>query len=108
MTAAAPKAKRLKKAAKPVLEAPSADGNHPGMSPFARALGSTDFQTREKGLQALAHFLTRKTELKQTDMMKIWKGLFYCFWHSDKQPVQVAGRPARSGWTPRTLATWSE
>eukprot|EP00198_Chlamydomonas_reinhardtii_P000161 XP_001689496.1 predicted protein [Chlamydomonas reinhardtii] len=59
------------------------------MSPFARALGSTDFQTREKGLQALAHFLTRKTELKQTDMMKIWKGLFYCFWHSDKQPVQA-------------------
>ncbi|KAK9842607.1 hypothetical protein WJX84_007015 [Apatococcus fuscideae] len=21
-------------------------------------------------------------------MTKIWKGLFYCFWHSDKQPVQ--------------------
>ncbi|KAG2444481.1 hypothetical protein HXX76_001231 [Chlamydomonas incerta] len=89
MTAAAPKAKKLKKVAKPVLESPPADGNHPGMSPFARALGSTDFQTREKGLQALAHFLTRKSELKQADMMKIWKGLFYCFWHSDKQPVQA-------------------
>ncbi|KXZ48718.1 hypothetical protein GPECTOR_25g300 [Gonium pectorale] len=23
-------------------------------------------------------------------MMKIWKGLFYCFWHSDKAPVQSA------------------
>lgn len=62
---------------------------HAGNSKFARALGSVDYQTREKGLQALTRFLTRSTSLSRHDMMKIWKGLFYCFWHSDKSPVQV-------------------
>jgi hypothetical protein len=70
---------------------PGADPN--GMSPFARALGSRDYATREKGLQAVQHFMQRKANLSELDMMKIWKGIFYCFWHSDKAPVQVT-----SGW----------
>lgn len=70
---------------KPVLEPVSEDGN----SKFARALGSTDYQTREKGLQALTLWLCRRSDLAEADMLKIWKGLFFCFWHSDKAPVQV-------------------
>ena len=54
-----------------------------------RALGSTDYHTRDKGLQALTRFLTHKNTMKAGDMLKLWKGLFYCFWHSDKVPVQV-------------------
>ncbi|KAF6261227.1 nucleolar protein,Nop52-domain-containing protein [Scenedesmus sp. NREL 46B-D3] len=27
--------------------------------------------------------------MSELDMMKLWKGLFFCFWHSDKTPVQT-------------------
>ncbi|GBF97378.1 hypothetical protein Rsub_11025 [Raphidocelis subcapitata] len=80
-------AKRKRKE-KPVLaEAPT--GSNAGNSKFARALGSTDFTTREKGLQALARWMALRSDLEEADMLKIWKGVFFCFWHSDKAPVQA-------------------
>ncbi|GLI61545.1 hypothetical protein VaNZ11_003936 [Volvox africanus] len=82
-----PKAKKQKRE-KPVLE-PLPDDGHPGHSKLARALASNDFQTREKGLYALKTWMLRKTDLNESDMIRIWKGLFYCFWHSDKAPVQA-------------------
>jgi len=60
-----------------------------GNSKFARALGSTDFHTREQGLQALSRWLTHKQLISDVDMLKLWKGIYFCFWHSDKEPVQV-------------------
>lgn len=60
-----------------------------GSSKFARALGSTDFHTREQGLQALSRLLTHKQLIPEVDMLKLWKGIYFCFWHSDKEPVQV-------------------
>lgn len=77
---------------KPALES-GIDGISSANSKLARALGSVDYRTREKGVQALTRFLQRKDEMPDRDMLKIWKGLFYAFWHSDKQPVQVRGRP---------------
>ncbi|KAL4458010.1 hypothetical protein ABPG75_012875 [Micractinium tetrahymenae] len=59
-------------------------------SKFARALGSVDFHTREAGLRALQDFLSRRSSLEELEMLRLWKGIFYCFWHSDKQPVQAA------------------
>lgn len=57
--------------------------------PFARSLGSVDYHTREKGLQALTLWLSKRRNIEENDMMKLWKGIFYCFWHSDKAPIQV-------------------
>ena len=62
-----------------------ADGN----SKFARALGSVDNHTREKGLQALSIWLSKKEDLTEQDLTRLWKGIFYCFWHADKAPFQV-------------------
>eukprot|EP00951_Prasinocladus_malaysianus_P050533 scaffold681435_cov57-Prasinocladus_malaysianus.AAC.3 len=59
-----------------------------GESKFARALGSTDYQTREKGLAALGRWMSSKDSIPDSDLLKLWKGIFYCFWHSDKAPVQ--------------------
>lgn len=76
---------------RPTLERipePTGDGD----SKFARALGSSDWQTREKGLQALTRWLSLRQDMSEDDMKKIWKGLFYAFWHSDKGPVQVLPR----------------
>lgn len=60
-----------------------------GNSKFARALGSVDNQTREKGLQALSIWLSKKDDLTEQDLTRLWKGIFYCFWHADKAPFQV-------------------
>lgn len=67
------------------------DALNAGNSKFARALGSTDFHTREQGLQALSRWLTHKQLVSELDMLKLWKGIYFCFWHSDKEPVQVRG-----------------
>ena len=41
----------------------------------------------------LTRWLTHRENITDTDLNKIWKGLFYAFWHSDKQPVQVCAAP---------------
>lgn len=82
---------------RPLVEAVPSEGEgaaaavvaETGESKFARALGSTDFHTREKGLAALARWLASRQTVDQNDLLKLWKGIFYCFWHSDKAPVQV-------------------
>ncbi|GAX73957.1 hypothetical protein CEUSTIGMA_g1407.t1 [Chlamydomonas eustigma] len=74
---------------RPSLEPGLADDTSKGNTKLARALGSPDYHTREKGVRALTRFLLRKSSLSDQDMMKIWKGLFYAFWHSDKGPVQM-------------------
>jgi hypothetical protein len=79
------------KPAKPVLEPLSADLGD-GDSKFSRALGSTDYLTREQGLTALSRWLTTRTDVSDLEMLRLWKGLYFCFWHSDKVPVQVQPR----------------
>ena len=57
-------------------------------SKFARALASTDWHTRERSLRSLELWLASSSEVSPKDLRKVWKGLYFCFWHSDKTPVQ--------------------
>lgn len=75
-----------RKRKRPLLETVQEDD---GNSKFARALGSVDNQTREKGLQALTIWLSKKDDLTEQDLRRLWKGIFYCFWHADKAAFQV-------------------
>ena len=78
---------KKRKRERPLVEKlPPADSDYDNK--FARALGSVDWHTREQGLQALTIWLTRN-DVSDQDLTKIWKALFFCFWHSDKAPVQV-------------------
>eukprot|EP00897_Mesotaenium_endlicherianum_P001123 jgi/Mesen1/11010/ME000098S10409 len=52
-------------------------------------LASVDKRTRDRGVSVLIRWLTGKAEVQEEDLKKIWKGLFYCMWHSDKAPVQA-------------------
>ncbi|KAJ7631117.1 nucleolar protein,Nop52-domain-containing protein [Roridomyces roridus] len=60
--------------------------------PLAKHLAHTDKKTRDKAVKALATFLSDDTQepISKTDMAKLWKGIFYCFWMSDKPLVQQA------------------
>ena len=44
---------------------------------------------RDKAVAALVRWLSKHSKVTDGDMMKIWKGLFYCMFHSDKLQVQV-------------------
>ena len=70
--------------------APSRDGE----SAFCRALASGDPSTRLRALDALVAWLVAKgnsaaNSVSRDDMRKLWKGMFYSYWHSDLAPVQV-------------------
>ena len=66
---------------------------------FARKLGASNWRVREKGVKLLEVWLTNKRRssdaapqtqaLSDDEWKRIWKGLFYCVWHSDKPLVQV-------------------
>ncbi|KAJ7225350.1 nucleolar protein,Nop52-domain-containing protein [Mycena pura] len=60
--------------------------------PFAKHLASNDKKTRDKAVKALTTFLSDDAHepIAKSDMDKLWKGIFYCFWMSDKPLVQQA------------------
>lgn len=72
----------------PIDDVPDPAANDVGNSQFARALGSGDFHTRDQGLQALVLWLTGQAAVADESLQKLWKGILYCFWHSDKEHVQ--------------------
>jgi len=59
---------------------------------LGKYLASTDKKTRDKAVKNLAAFLSDPSQdaLPKTEMAKLWKGIFYCFWMSDKPLVQQA------------------
>ncbi|WOO86146.1 Ribosomal RNA processing protein 1 B [Vanrija pseudolonga] len=65
--------------------------------PFGKQLAHTDKKVRDAAIANLRAFLSRGgdngasstyTRLEDAEMAKLWKGLFYCFWMSDKPLVQ--------------------
>jgi len=57
---------------------------------IARKLVSHDNEIRENNLKVVASwFSSRSKKLSELELMKIWKGLYYCMWLSDKPFVQL-------------------
>ncbi|MCL7050697.1 hypothetical protein MKW94_013870 [Papaver nudicaule] len=52
-------------------------------------LASCNKSTRDKAIKLLKSWFPSQPEVSDEQMRKIWKGLFYCIWHSDKQQVQL-------------------
>ena len=57
---------------------------------FAKKLANNDKKIRDRALKRMRVWLSSRTGDAFTDMevMKLWKGLFYCMWFSDKPLVQ--------------------
>uniref|UniRef100_A0AAG5CY59 Uncharacterized protein n=1 Tax=Anopheles atroparvus TaxID=41427 RepID=A0AAG5CY59_ANOAO len=59
---------------------------------FARALAGNDPKLRRKVLKNLKTWLTTRSQstfaFSDADFLRLWKGLFYCMWMSDKPLVQ--------------------
>ncbi|KAK9464340.1 hypothetical protein V1512DRAFT_268574 [Lipomyces arxii] len=57
-------------------------------SDLLKRLAANDRPTREKGLDSLSTLLSQPEKLDNLDMLKIWKGLYYCMWMADRPKVQ--------------------
>ncbi|PGH00133.1 ribosomal RNA-processing protein 1 [Blastomyces parvus] len=57
-------------------------------TPFVRELASSDKRTRDKALESLTRFIQSRIDLQLVELLKIWKGLFFCFYHSDRPLTQ--------------------
>ncbi|KAI0073121.1 ribosomal RNA processing protein [Panus rudis PR-1116 ss-1] len=70
----------------------SAASSSSSVPPLGKYLASTDKKTRDKAIKSLAAFLSdpSRDDLPKLEMAKLWKGIFYCFWMSDKPLVQQA------------------
>jgi len=56
---------------------------------FARKLAHNDLKVRNKAVKRLRLWLSKRgDDNTETDLLKLWKGLFYCMWMSDKALIQ--------------------
>ncbi|KAF2472194.1 uncharacterized protein BDR25DRAFT_324655 [Lindgomyces ingoldianus] len=53
-------------------------------SPFIKHLASSDKTTRDNALDSLRTYLSGRSQIEELDLLKLWKGLFYCMWMQDK------------------------
>ncbi|KAI4146327.1 MAG: hypothetical protein L6R39_003485 [Caloplaca ligustica] len=51
-------------------------------SPFVKQLASSDRPTREKALESLRIYLSSQRQLTNIELLKLWRGLFFCLWHT--------------------------
>jgi len=59
--------------------------------PLAKYLAHNDKEVRDKAVASLRSFLVSSPHaLPPKEQTKLWKGIFYCYWHSDKPLVQQA------------------
>ncbi|WVQ95804.1 hypothetical protein IAU59_002903 [Kwoniella sp. CBS 9459] len=80
--------------------APAGEEKVQAVMPLGKQLAHTDKKVRDRAVASLVAFLSQggDTEgesssyvrLSESEMAKLWKGLFYCFWMSDKPLVQQA------------------
>ncbi|GMH13621.1 hypothetical protein Nepgr_015462 [Nepenthes gracilis] len=60
-----------------------------GAAALIKSLASCNSSIRAKSLKSLIAWLPTQDQISEDDMKKVWKGLFYCVWHSDKISNQI-------------------
>ncbi|KAI9800337.1 MAG: hypothetical protein M1825_004107 [Sarcosagium campestre] len=56
--------------------------------PFVKQLAANDRPTRDAAVSSLRTFLSGRRQLSSLDLLKLWKGLFFCVWMSDRPRTQ--------------------
>ncbi|RKP15232.1 hypothetical protein BJ684DRAFT_3134, partial [Piptocephalis cylindrospora] len=49
---------------------------------------TTEKKVRDKAVKALSRWMKSKRGMDEVELLKLWKGIFYCVWMSDKPLVQ--------------------
>ncbi len=45
---------------------------------FGKKLAAIEKPVRDRGVKALSRWLSKRNTLSELDLLKIWKGLYYC------------------------------
>ncbi|KAG5354592.1 Ribosomal RNA-processing protein 1-like protein [Yarrowia sp. B02] len=79
-----------KKASTPYSEASEASVDLGNISayPFIKKLAANDRPTRDETLDSLKRFLSTKKAFGELELLKLWKGLFFSMWFSDRPRTQ--------------------
>ncbi|KAL8766780.1 MAG: hypothetical protein Q9209_006519 [Squamulea sp. 1 TL-2023] len=59
-------------------------------TPFVKELASSDRKIREKALESLRTYLLCNRNLTEIDLLKLWRGLFFCLYHTPHPATQHA------------------
>lgn len=67
------------------------DGAAVSGAAIAKRLASCNKSARNRAIRHLTAWLSEQppAAVSDADLIKIWKGLFYCVWHADKLPAQL-------------------
>ncbi|KAI9814480.1 MAG: hypothetical protein M1832_005886 [Thelocarpon impressellum] len=57
-------------------------------TPFVKQLAANDRPTRDKAVASLRTYLGGRRTLTELELLKLWKGLFFCMWMSDRPRTQ--------------------
>ncbi|KAF1814338.1 hypothetical protein P152DRAFT_383245, partial [Eremomyces bilateralis CBS 781.70] len=57
-------------------------------APFLKELASSNKKSRDGALESLRRFLRSRAEIDEIEFQKLWKGLFFCMWMSDRAKAQ--------------------
>eukprot|EP01047_Picozoa_sp_COSAG01_P061346 COSAG01_NODE_7649_length_3114_cov_4.421559_1_plen_253_part_00 len=55
---------------------------------FGAKLAHTEKHIRDKTVASLQAWLGSREQMSEVELLKVWKGLFYCMWMADKPKVQ--------------------
>ncbi|KAI8390047.1 hypothetical protein BD560DRAFT_57 [Blakeslea trispora] len=50
----------------------------PTYLPLGKQLAANEKKTRDKAVRSLRKFLSSGSDLNEVELIKLWKGLFYC------------------------------
>ncbi|KFA80305.1 hypothetical protein S40288_05903 [Stachybotrys chartarum IBT 40288] len=64
--------------------------NEASQMPFIKNLASSDRKLRTASLESLQTFVASRAALPPTDALKLWKGLYYALWMTDRPLPQQA------------------
>jgi len=57
-------------------------------TPFVKQLAANDRPTRDRAVASLRTYLSSSRNFTKIEFLKLWKGLFYCVWLSDRPRTQ--------------------
>ncbi|PWW78814.1 Nop52-domain-containing protein [Tuber magnatum] len=57
-------------------------------TPFVKQLAANDRPTRDRAVASLRTYLSSRRNFTKIEFLKLWKGLFYCMWLSDRPRTQ--------------------
>ena len=66
----------------------AADTSQSASSPFLKKLAANDKRTRDQAVESLRTYLSSGRKFEPVELLKLWKGLFYCMWMSDRPLTQ--------------------